>query len=280
MNWPKQQENNLREGLSGYFGPYDNLCENENDEIMSAHDRERTEKLRHDLQRMPEELNKLHRGQESLNRLETRLWEKLPYAKGAMFNSYGGDHRTCHPATRVDLLRQIQDWAQQSHSKSIFWLNGGTTIEALVQLLQHPYQNVRSEAADALGRQATLPSTAIEALIQMLQHSGESAYTELVDLISSRQEIRSLVPAFSPSVLQHFVKHWFSTASVICFIEKGCFCVGASEHFQRILMDQHQLERFEVQWQKARDDVGLPSLMPVFSTSVVSRTLSSAHMGP
>lgn len=41
-----------------------------------------------------------------------------------MFNSYGGDHVTCHPATRVDLLRQIQDWAQQPQSKSIFWLNG------------------------------------------------------------------------------------------------------------------------------------------------------------
>jgi hypothetical protein len=50
--------------------------------------------------------------------------EKIPYAKGAMFNSYAGDHRTCHPATRVDLLRQVQDWAQQPQSKSIFWLNG------------------------------------------------------------------------------------------------------------------------------------------------------------
>jgi hypothetical protein len=41
-----------------------------------------------------------------------------------MFNSYGEDHMTCHPATRVDLLRQIQDWAQRPNSKSIFWLNG------------------------------------------------------------------------------------------------------------------------------------------------------------
>jgi hypothetical protein len=41
-----------------------------------------------------------------------------------MFNSYDQDHSTCHPATRVELLRQIQDWAQQPDSKSIFWLNG------------------------------------------------------------------------------------------------------------------------------------------------------------
>jgi hypothetical protein len=50
--------------------------------------------------------------------------DKVPYAKGAMFNAYDPDHTTCHAATRVDLLGQIQDWAQQSHSKSIFWLNG------------------------------------------------------------------------------------------------------------------------------------------------------------
>lgn len=41
-----------------------------------------------------------------------------------MFNSYDQDHTTCHPATRVDLLHQIQDWVQKPHSKSIFWLNG------------------------------------------------------------------------------------------------------------------------------------------------------------
>jgi hypothetical protein len=35
--------------------------------------------------------------------------DKLPYAEGAMFNSYDEDHTTCHPATRVELLRHIQD---------------------------------------------------------------------------------------------------------------------------------------------------------------------------
>jgi hypothetical protein len=66
--------------------------------------------------RLKEEINKSSRGTLDL--------DKLPYAKGAMFNSYDQDHTTCHPATRVDLLRQIQDWARQPHSKSIFWLNG------------------------------------------------------------------------------------------------------------------------------------------------------------
>lgn len=95
------------------------------DRTLSGQDRERSKKLEQDLQRVLEELKKFHNIQGSLNRLEIKLdLDKLPYAKGAMFNSYGGDHMTCHPATRVDLLRQIQDWARQPQSKSIFWLNG------------------------------------------------------------------------------------------------------------------------------------------------------------
>lgn len=47
-------------------------------------------------------------------RLETKIdLDKLPYAKGAMYNSYGDDHITCHPATRVNLLHEIYDWARQ-----------------------------------------------------------------------------------------------------------------------------------------------------------------------
>lgn len=95
------------------------------DRTLSAQDRGCTEKLRQDLQTVLKGLNNLHPIQESLNRLEIKIdLDKLPYAKGAMFNSYGDDYITCHPATRVDLLRQIKDWAQQPDSKSIFWLNG------------------------------------------------------------------------------------------------------------------------------------------------------------
>ncbi|KAI9839239.1 MAG: hypothetical protein M1819_003233 [Sarea resinae] len=95
------------------------------DRELSVHDREHTEKLRQDLQTVLEEVKSLHIGHDWVRRLEVRLdLDKLPYAKGAMFNSYGEVHKTCHPATRVDVLRQIQDWAQRPQSKSIFWLNG------------------------------------------------------------------------------------------------------------------------------------------------------------
>ncbi|KAL8626047.1 hypothetical protein Q9189_008272, partial [Teloschistes chrysophthalmus] len=96
------------------------------DRTLSAQDRERVENLRQDLQEVLEELRKSHRLQESLDRLETKIdLDKLPYAKGAMFNSYGDDYIICHPATRADVLQSIYDWAQDPLGKSIFWMSGG-----------------------------------------------------------------------------------------------------------------------------------------------------------
>ena len=75
------------------------------------------------------ELQKSHQLQESLDRLETKIdLDKLPYAKGAIYNSYGDNHTTCHPATRVDLLHNIYDWVRDPDSKSIFWLSGWAGI--------------------------------------------------------------------------------------------------------------------------------------------------------
>ena len=99
------------------------------DRTLGAQDREWVGKLKQDLQRVLEELKNSHRLQEALDRLETKIdLDKLPYAKGAMYNSYGDDHITCHPATRVDLLHEIYDWARDPHSKSIFWLSGWAGI--------------------------------------------------------------------------------------------------------------------------------------------------------
>ena len=136
--------------------------------------------------------------------------------------------------------------------------------------------HVQSVAAYAVREQATLPSTTIKALIQLLQHLGESAYEEAVDLITIRQELRSLVPTFDSSVLQHFVKSRFTTASVICFIDKDCFCVGASEHFQSIPLQQRQLNKFRVQWH-VRDGLSLPILDTCVFRHWKSLVLSAAH---
>ncbi|KAH8896438.1 vegetative incompatibility protein HET-E-1 [Thozetella sp. PMI_491] len=48
----------------------------------------------------------------------------IPIAHAA-FNSRAEEHSPrCHPHTRIDLLRDIEDWAGQPNSKGIYWLNG------------------------------------------------------------------------------------------------------------------------------------------------------------
>ena len=49
----------------------------------------------------------------------------LPTARDAPFNAFQRQHDpTCLPDTRVDLLREIYDWADGKDSPGIFWLSG------------------------------------------------------------------------------------------------------------------------------------------------------------
>ena len=108
------------------------------DRTLSAQDRMRAEELNIDLKNVLEELKGFRKIQDSLDRIEINHYlDKLPYAKGAIFNSYGDNLTTCHPETRVDLLRRIQSWAQEPSSKRIFWLNGmaGTGKSTISQTL-------------------------------------------------------------------------------------------------------------------------------------------------
>ena len=50
---------------------------------------------------------------------------KLPVAKGASFDSHIEEHNArCLANTRVELQRQIKEWASDENGKPIFWLNG------------------------------------------------------------------------------------------------------------------------------------------------------------
>ncbi|KAL9596441.1 MAG: hypothetical protein Q9219_005791 [cf. Caloplaca sp. 3 TL-2023] len=57
---------------------------------------------------------------------QDRLLEKLAYVGDALFNSYENDqrHQTCLEGTRVDILRDIQNWSADRSSQRIFWLKG------------------------------------------------------------------------------------------------------------------------------------------------------------
>ena len=95
------------------------------DRTLNAQDRKGIVQLQQDLQKTLQELRQYHNVQESIDRLGSKIdLDKLPYAAGAIFKSWSEDHVNCHPATRVDLLHQVQDWARKPDSKHIFWLNG------------------------------------------------------------------------------------------------------------------------------------------------------------
>ncbi|OBT75403.1 hypothetical protein VF21_05711 [Pseudogymnoascus sp. 05NY08] len=63
---------------------------------------------------------------ESVSLLSNKIdLAKLPLAKGATFDSHQDEHNAaCLKNTRVDEQRQIAKWAEDPHSKCIFWLNG------------------------------------------------------------------------------------------------------------------------------------------------------------
>lgn len=50
---------------------------------------------------------------------------RLPIAEGAHFGSHADQHEVeCLEGTRTDLLREIEDWVDDSEGKCIFWLSG------------------------------------------------------------------------------------------------------------------------------------------------------------
>ncbi|KAI5863467.1 hypothetical protein GGS23DRAFT_567180 [Durotheca rogersii] len=60
-----------------------------------------------------------------LNLVQKTVLSRLPIADGAAFDSHAEEHNpTCYPGTRVDLLREISQWAGDTEGKPIFWLNG------------------------------------------------------------------------------------------------------------------------------------------------------------
>jgi hypothetical protein len=61
----------------------------------------------------------------SNNSRHEKVFRKLPYAKGSSFDASDAEHEErCHPKTRIGILHQIQEWAEDPRQKCIFWLNG------------------------------------------------------------------------------------------------------------------------------------------------------------
>jgi len=54
-----------------------------------------------------------------------RYLAMLPRAKSASFSSFTWQHEPiCHQDTRVELLKEVRDWANSADGKCVYWLNG------------------------------------------------------------------------------------------------------------------------------------------------------------
>lgn len=82
------------------------------------------------LQAILRELEEVHSIAISIEAVQDKLdLAKLPIAKEAAFDSYDEDrNERCMQNTRVELLRQIVSWAEDTDGKSIFWLCGQAGI--------------------------------------------------------------------------------------------------------------------------------------------------------
>jgi hypothetical protein len=70
------------------------------------------------------------------------LLKPLPTAADAAFNAYRRQHgATCLTSTRVDLLQEIQNWADGPDERCSFWLNGlaGTGKSIVAQTVAAKY---------------------------------------------------------------------------------------------------------------------------------------------
>ncbi|RYP17410.1 hypothetical protein DL765_004540 [Monosporascus sp. GIB2] len=89
---------------------------------------------REDIGRVEKEARDLKNATESVD--QTRL----PIAQGAAFDSHAEEHNpTCLQNTRVELLREIDEWIQSPNTEAMFWLNGmaGTGKSTISRTLAH-----------------------------------------------------------------------------------------------------------------------------------------------
>lgn len=87
-----------------------------------------------------------------------QLLQKLPMDQDAPFNSHRRQHEpTCLPGTRVDLLQDIDNWADGEDPQPIFWLHGlvGTGKSTIARTVARRYFDQNQLGASFFFSQST-----------------------------------------------------------------------------------------------------------------------------
>ncbi|KAF2016553.1 hypothetical protein BU24DRAFT_481180 [Aaosphaeria arxii CBS 175.79] len=125
--------------------------------------------------------------------------DTLPVAKDAPFNSYQRQHEpTCLPDTRVDLLREIHDWADDEDSPGIFWLSGlaGTGKSTIAQTVAEHYHEEGQLAASFFfsraGGDINHAGKFMTSIASQIANSIPDLRHKVCDAISKHRHIASL----------------------------------------------------------------------------------------
>ncbi|KAF3914645.1 hypothetical protein AA313_de0203084 [Arthrobotrys entomopaga] len=94
----------------------------------------------------PQEINQTAKAAEAFEKSkeQDRLLSLLPRDERAAFNSYDNQHdHLCLPDTRVDVLKQIEEWADGPEGKCIFWLKSmaGTGKSTIARTIARKYHS-------------------------------------------------------------------------------------------------------------------------------------------
>jgi len=119
--------------------------------------------------------------------------KSLPTAKDAPFNAYGRQHDpTCLPDTRVDLLREIRDWADGEHSPGLFWLSGlaGTGKSTIAQTVAAAYHATGQLAGSFFFSRA----------------GGDVSHAGMF-ITSIAAQLANSIPGLKPKVCEAIAKH-------------------------------------------------------------------------
>src|SRR5271170_5954207 len=122
----------------------------------------------------------------------------LPYAVDAPFDSYHRQHElTCLENTRVDVLRQIFDWADGQDERCIFWLNGlaGTGKSTIAQTVACEYSERKRLGASFFfsrgGGDVSHAGKFFTSIAVQLVNNVPSLQQHIYDAVTKRKDVAS-----------------------------------------------------------------------------------------
>jgi hypothetical protein len=122
----------------------------------------------------------------------------LPYAEDAPFNSYAKQHDPlCLENTRVELLREVYEWAEGRDEQRIFWLSGlaGTGKSTIARTVARKYFDQNSLGASFFfsrgGRDVGHAGKFVTSIALQLASSIPGIEQYICDAVTERRDIAS-----------------------------------------------------------------------------------------